>query len=1035
MKHEDLPCKGKFCGRTGLPILPLIVSYVPDGEDDLPVGMHSAPEFMYQSMKGGRYQLRVATQGFVWVLDHRRSVGWRCFAATPSGRFRELPLGNGAPDEPPKFNCSRDGHNLEASLIDVPAPDKATGPVWVAYSRAWWTDEIRRQLKTDAGARRQVMMEIDAKAIHAGGAVDAELGFRVDVAGAKLQQHVLEYRDAGLASHAYARTTAMAVDRVDEATPLAERMYDLAPSGGIVLALRDPVGVIQDISKWRNSSAGKLAEFKLEQKNLQEYVVADLITGLKGQLYDAGQYDQWRRYAQHVDMGRVQQIYAFHERKVEELAGPIPLAAEDWAYWIRQPKLWAMLDTYDATDRVVAGQLEDDVAVCIDGAGAIACEQDALDTVLAAPVDGKHQALWLAYAGGDSSLVAFLASALAGDRGLATFKDMRALAEDFKRWLEERTRSNAAPVSASTAMVGRTLGAQLSRLAVKQPEQATRLRARVSLVAAARMDIAVTAYRYEVSAQQLVQEMYEANWGPAQAARAPVVRSGRTLWAGPTMHGAWIATQVEVEATITIDMWLPEAVEAELAAKPAAGQAAAGAAAVLALPAPLPTPYQGLIRWLRTLDGPVAGLGAVLSVGALTSALQDYFAAGAVGDDDRQKKAAFGIASGVQGVLGVAVEVWSGVVKARVSPGLAKQVAGRLFVQSGLLSIAGGAFAVGSAVSEGVYLWSKGQELLRSGDDAAGDFYRLSGLFFGAAGVTAAATAVIQASAAFAAAGLTAASGGLLGTIAGAVSGAASVLMFIPVWGWIALGLAALAAGLYLLFRGREEVDTPIEQWLSRTVLRKEAMYAGTDRTPYESLDHTLHEFNQAVFKLTVKFDWLDEIGRDRLLLHVVLPGYDADRSRFAYQLTVAGPRKEVVVARRGVALSRDPDLQLRPPAQASMRAAPERSWLGQQLAEVDQYVAQQASKTGWMDAWEWVRQPRNAIDFAGDALAPAIQFQVHEGYAVLSTQLLVEEDDLFGDGFDRSVLKFEYWPDAVGMPSLMVSAGGSGINYEMGRD
>lgn len=100
-----------------------------------------------------------------------------------------------------------------------------------------------------------------------------------------------------------------------------------------------------------------------------------------------------------------------------------------------------------------------------------------------------------------------------------------------------------------------------------------------------------------------------------------------------------------------------------------------------------------------------------------------------------------------------------------------------------------------------------------------------------------------------------------------------------------------------------------------------------------------------------------------------------------------------------------------------------------------NQYVEQQASKTGWMDAWEWIRQPRNAVDFAGNELAPAVDFQVRDGYAVLSTQLLVAEDDLFGEGFDRSVLKFEYWPDAMAMPALMVGAGDNGINYEIGRD
>lgn len=1035
MKHEELPCKGKFCGRKGLPILPLVVSYVPDGEDDLPLGIHASPEFLYQPMQGGRYQLRVITTGFVWIWDPRRSIGWQCFAATPSGRFRELPLSGGSPAEPPGFNCARDGHNLEASLVSIPSPDKSAQTVWIGYSRAWWTDEARARLQSDGAARGRVMMEVDAKAIDAGKVPAAEAGFRVDPAGEKLVQHVLEYRDFAVASDKYAYTTAMAVNRVGEAEDLAQRMQELAPNGGIALALRDPVGITQDISKWRNYCAGKLAEFQLQQKNLREYVVADLITGLRHQLQDAGEHAQWRRYAQHVDTVRVDEFYSNHERKVSELGKPIQAAAADWSWWFRQPGMWAVLDTYDGQDRVVAQQLEEDLAGCIDGAGALASEQTTLDAILKTPLEGEHNALWRAYAGGGDTFLEFLSTALAGTKGLGVFKDVRNLAHEFKQWLREHGASHAAPAGAATAVIGRTLGAQLSRLSVTSPEQASRLRVRVSLIAAARINLPLAVYRYQVSTQELVAELYEANSRASNAPQTSMLRSGGTLWANSDMPNAWLATQIEVEATLTIDLWLPEAVEAELAQAPVPNAAALAPA----MRAPLPTPYQGLMKWLRSLDGPIAGLGAVLSVAALTTALQDYQLAGKVGDEEKQKKAAFGIASGAQGLLAVVVESWSGIVNARLGSGLAESVAkeraARLFVHSGVLSLAGGALAFGSAASEGIYLISKGAEIRRSGDRTAAAYYQRSGFLFVAVGVTAAATALIQAGTAFAAAGVTAAGGGLLGLVGGVATSAATVLGMIPVAGWIVLGIAALAAGLYLLFRAKEEEDTAIEQWLSRTILRNEEVYAGTGRKRYESLDDELHQFSQAVFNLYVVFNWIDEIGRDRLILQVVLPGYDASRSRFAYQLTVAGPRKEVLVARRGVALSQDPDLQPRAPVQASVSAAPQQGWLDRQLSAVDRYVERQASKTGWMDAWEWVRAPRNAVDFVGGELEPAVKFQLHQGYALLSTELLVDEDDLFGEGFDRSVLKFEYWPDAVSMPDLKIGAGSNGINYQIEQD
>ncbi len=37
--YDALPCKGKFCGRPGLPILPMRIAYVPGGKNDLPDGV------------------------------------------------------------------------------------------------------------------------------------------------------------------------------------------------------------------------------------------------------------------------------------------------------------------------------------------------------------------------------------------------------------------------------------------------------------------------------------------------------------------------------------------------------------------------------------------------------------------------------------------------------------------------------------------------------------------------------------------------------------------------------------------------------------------------------------------------------------------------------------------------------------------------------------------------------------------------------------------------------------------------------------
>lgn len=1054
MSYEGRPCKGKFCGRPGLPFLPLRVAYVPEGENDFPNGVSMAPEFFHQELGVGRYMLRTITEGFVFVWDPR--TGWLAYGATPDGKFKELPIADDERgDKAPAFACSRQGHNLEASLIGIRSPHNANRPVWVGYTRAWWTRSMRRKLVGDESLRRRNMVEVDAKAVHDGAHPNPEAGFKVDEAGQKLVEHVLEYRDHERANTLYAVTKTvpspgsedtqpvLALDRTREAAPQAALMHELSQHGGIALALRDPVGIVQDIAAWRNLQAGKLAEYRLERNNMREHVVAELIGGIEAQLRDAGQVDEWNsRYARHVDTARVTRVRREHEDRLLELEPPIDRAARDWVIWFRSPWLWSALDTYDGEDQRVGEALEKEFADCIDGAGALECEQQVLDEVFEEAPDGKYRALWLAFAAGDENVLEFLADELSAKDGFDLYRDGRELAGSFRTWLQRRRAAGGVRgATVHSGVIGRTLASQMTRLVTEKPDLAPVMGARINIVAAVRMDTVITPFSYTTTSQMLVYELFEAGWEPP--GRMPVVRMGQTLHAEQWVRGSWISTRVESETRFTLTMWVPEHLMEEIQA-PVASAAApggvppaspiprgVGASTPLALPAPLPAPVQGLTKWVKTLDARLVGVGGVLSIVALSSALDDYSKAAASGDAESQREAVFGIAAGVMGVATVITEVMAGATLSRVTPAVAQTSAARMFVYAGVWRAAGGALAAGASFSQGVYLFTKARDLARQGATSASSAYNTAGFFFVSAGVAGAATAIIGAKALLVAAGVTASSGGVLGSIVAA----GGVLGVIPVWGWIVLGIAALAAGIYFLFRGRREEHTNLEVWMSRSYLRNESVYSGSDRIQFDTLEDELDEFNSAVFGLQIVFEWDENwLTRDRLLVHVVLPGY-GERSEYAYRLTLGNSRNDIVVSSRETLLSADPDLRPQERAMPEMRAAPEPGWWERQAQRIDEHVDSQSSRSGWQDTWRrirrWQQQSNTPVRSTGREDEPIVKFEEYENYALLTAELVIDESF-----FQQAVLKMEYWPDALQMPQLLMTAGGYGINYRIeGRE
>lgn len=983
----------KFCNRRGLPLLPLRMAYVPNGIDNLPQGMSAAVKTPMQS---GKYMLRSITEGFVYTYDKRAHVGWRCFAATPDGKFREVMIADESrPQTAPKFQCATQGHGSAASLISV--SDALDGQeVWVGYFRTWLTKSARKTLAADDKLRKIAMVQINPRSLVSGGAMPTQAGFRVDTTGASLANHVLEFKDPALAGKLYAYTWAAACDRKAESAPLAQRMHQMSPGNAHALALPDTVGVVADIAKWRNFKAGELAKFQVDQKNLREKVVADIIYGVKQQLTDAGKSKEWGRYAKHVDLKKADTVRSQHEKTVKAHEQAILKVSGDWSKWM-DDTFWDAWKVFDGTEVSVGQDMERWMSRTMEGSGATPAEQSIWNQVLLADMESNKSALWLAFAAGDKQVLDFLKDK--GDKANDIFKNARDGKDDLAKWLAQRRKSSLVRVAShDTGLLGNTIATQVARVFANSPQQAQVLGLRLRIVCAARMDMVVTPYRMSVQVRELVAMSYETVWGPPTAKLTTTMQEARRLRLIQNMDGMLLGAKANVSQVVHIDMWLPQAVVDDLnKSTPLITQTTAAVKAPLALPSPAKNPFVAFLAWSKKGEARLVGLGAALQLWNLSNTLNTLRTAQLAGEASAVREAWFGIASGISGLGGVTLEVVAKTVQARVVPAVASTTATKLLTVVGWTTASGGLLAMGAAWMEAAQSFMKAFKLARSGDSDAADSAFWAGASFGISGAAGAAVAIAGAGAAFTAAGVTASSGGVAGAIVG-MTGGGAVLLGIPVWGWIALGILTLVAGVWFLFQSAQKEDTPLEVWLSRCCLRNEATYAKTDRQRYASAKSEMEAFNQAVFGLQITLDWEDKFGKDRVNVQVIMPGFGSS-SDYAFALTLGDSKgkRSTVVDQKSSGMSADPDLQPKP--KMHFISAPQ---AGQRLIPMSDVLE--------------LEQP--------------IRLSLSGGAGLLSGSVRVSEDY-----FDHAKLKFEYWPDIVKQPSLKMVPAASGANFRLVSD
>lgn len=1012
----------KWCARKGLQILPLRIAYVPDGLDNLPPAITNGNAAPPTPLASGKYMLRTITSGYVYTYDARHDGVWRCFAADPKGRFREY-LVNQPPDQQPEFSCQIHGDNLDASLVNVEQANEATD-VWVGYSPVWLTPDALRDLRNNATLWAALMVKLKPAGLVNGSAPPSNVGWRLNDVES-LSNHVLEYADGELAGRLYATTLEAAVDQSGLAADLVERAKQISPLGAVAIALNDPIGQAADAAAWRNILAGKLADFRATKAKARPQMVREIINGLKKGMEKDGHADQWaERYAPKLDMTKLKKDQDDYDAKVKALVDPISHASDDWLTLVDRDlftcEVWKLYD--GVTSKDVGLAMESHLAACVDGVGARDRERKWwVKWVTAKPGNDAHP-LWTALAAGDAKVVDYI-KAKAGD-GVSVFGHARESYEELKKWLAERHADQRAAQPASR-ILGYALAAYLPRLAKEAPQEARVIGARLRMVYAVRTDVVFQPFSTRISIQDLVVMLYETVWGPPEAGMTREMAGARRMLIRQSVRGSLEGNHLSTTRMVELDMWLPDSAFGEgTEAKAALG---APAAPKLLNRGPL-NPYAAMNDYLKSADAKLAGLGGALALVNLAGAIGSVVEAlGSKGPDADAKlnESIYNVISGVLGVSAVVGEVTGSIIQRQIAAGIEKKAATTLAKRMLGWRLAGGVFATFAAWTDAVQYFGTTIEKFSAGDKDAAWAYGGAATMAALSGVASAALVLISVHGAAAAGTGTVAA---LAASGGTLAGAGASIGWIPIVGWTIVLVGAIAATVYFLVKAKEKTDTPLEVWLSR------CYYHNTDydkkRDPYTSYSEEMGALNDALYGLQITIDWQSEIGRDRLILHVLMPNY-SHASDYAYKIVLRGNKGEQVLATHASGLSSDPELKPHEKDMPTISAAPEKTWGEKLLDKAEDFFP---VGSGGHAVVEKIKSSRNPVEIQSDPVDAtinpgnsAVKLQRGDGYAVLSMEVLVNED-----WYDRCGLKFTYWPDPIHHPRLEMKPVGYEKTYRL---
>ncbi|SHM96909.1 hypothetical protein SAMN05660971_04419 [Halomonas cupida] len=326
MLHEDKgipPGSGKcaYCERDGFPILPVryaicqmdsdseAVPGVPEGrvselfphdkegnpvELNLDASVDSEGEVTYDREKQNKYILRKLRGGFLYVYDEGNQQ-WLAYAISDTAELKRF-----TPDTPPEerepsqFSCNQDGHREHASLVTLGNVTR-TGVAWFAYVESPWSRAFLDEVASDAEWRQKNMQRFDVDSwLNTGQAAHAfpqdsiaelvpEYIPNGDVARYHLSRHYFPARE-DLTGEELNDLQAAMDERIANSPGLEGKV-----GKGVVLAIKDEVGIVEELNHSRQKPIEEMREFQRQGDNARRSQWLAAVTKLKKALEDAAQ--------------------------------------------------------------------------------------------------------------------------------------------------------------------------------------------------------------------------------------------------------------------------------------------------------------------------------------------------------------------------------------------------------------------------------------------------------------------------------------------------------------------------------------------------------------------------------------------------------------------------------------------------------------------------------------------------------------------------------------------------------------------------
>lgn len=279
------------CKSTGLPLLPVRYTVIPkDAKPGLP-GWASGERVKDVALgEDFAYALRVMREGYLYLFYSKNARGsnqWECYTVWADGCLhKQADTQLTVPAFAPTFQCQRQGHNpLAMHYLVIEKPEKC-GTTWIAFSDHKWSKETVAEYQQNAKLRDARMQKIEPAAMATGtkqahGAIaeaailHSILEYAPDFDAAKLPHEAVastfsEENGSYKAERLNKLSTRYSLNlRKGEAESTVKHMQQRGKeTSPHVLALWDAIGIVHELSGFRNDAAGWLNKYG-EERELQ----------------------------------------------------------------------------------------------------------------------------------------------------------------------------------------------------------------------------------------------------------------------------------------------------------------------------------------------------------------------------------------------------------------------------------------------------------------------------------------------------------------------------------------------------------------------------------------------------------------------------------------------------------------------------------------------------------------------------------------------------------------------------------------------